>query len=36
VSLSLPTDDMKPWTMTLDKTKFDPSNPAAYLKEAAK
>ena len=36
VGLSLPTDDMKPWTMTLDKTKFDPNNPAAYLKEVVK
>ncbi len=36
VGLSLPTDDMKPWTMTLDKSKFDPNNPAAYLKDASK
>ena len=36
VGLSLPNDDMKPWTMTLDKSKFDPNNPAAYLKEVVK
>jgi hypothetical protein len=27
---------MKPWTMTLDKSKFDPNNPGAYLKEINK
>jgi nitrate/nitrite transport system substrate-binding protein len=32
LSISLPDDDMKPWTLTLDKAKFDPNNPAAYLK----
>ncbi|GGJ37455.1 CmpA/NrtA family ABC transporter substrate-binding protein [Deinococcus roseus] len=31
--LKLPDDDMKPWTMTLDKAKFDPSKPEAYLKD---
>ena len=36
VGLSLPNDDMKSWTMTLDKSKFDPNNPAAYLKEVVK
>ncbi len=34
VGTPIPGDDMKPWTMTLDKAKFDPNNPAAYLKDA--
>ena len=32
MSIAIPDDDMKPWTMTLDKSKFDPNNTAAYLK----
>jgi nitrate/nitrite transport system substrate-binding protein len=32
VGVPIPEDDMKPWTMTLDKVKFDPTKPDAYLK----
>jgi nitrate/nitrite transport system substrate-binding protein len=32
VGVPIPEDDMKPWTMTLDKAKFDPTKPEAYLK----
>jgi nitrate/nitrite transport system substrate-binding protein len=36
MSIAVPQDDMKPWQVTLDKAKFDPNNPAAYLKTASK
>lgn len=32
MKIKIPTDDMKPFSITMDKTIFDPSNPAAYLK----
>jgi nitrate/nitrite transport system substrate-binding protein len=32
MSIAIPTDDMKPFTTTLENTRFDPNNPAAYLK----
>jgi nitrate/nitrite transport system substrate-binding protein len=32
VGVPIPEDDMKPWTMTLDKAKFDPTKPESYLK----
>ena len=32
MKIKIPTDDMKPFSLTMDKTIFDPSNPAAYLK----
>ncbi|MBA4316978.1 MAG: nitrate ABC transporter [Flavobacterium sp.] len=32
MNVKIPTDDMKPFSLTMDKTVFDPSNPAAYLK----
>jgi nitrate/nitrite transport system substrate-binding protein len=32
MKIKIPTDDMKPFSLTMDKTVFDPSNPAAYLK----
>jgi nitrate/nitrite transport system substrate-binding protein len=32
MKVKIPTDDMKPFSLTMDKTVFDPSNPAAYLK----
>jgi nitrate/nitrite transport system substrate-binding protein len=32
MKIKIPTDDMKPFSITMDKTVFDPSNPAAYLK----
>jgi nitrate/nitrite transport system substrate-binding protein len=31
-SLALPNDDMKPFALEIDKQRFDPANPAAYLK----
>jgi nitrate/nitrite transport system substrate-binding protein len=34
MKIALPGDDMKPFTLTLDKVKFDPRNPAAYLASA--
>ena len=36
MKVKIPTDDMKPFSLTLDKTIFDPSNPAAYLKVVKK
>ena len=30
--LKVPTDDMTPFTINLDNAKFDPKNPAAYIK----
>jgi nitrate/nitrite transport system substrate-binding protein len=32
MKIAVPTDDMKPFSLTLDKTVFDPTNPAEYLK----
>jgi nitrate/nitrite transport system substrate-binding protein len=32
MKIKIPNDDMKPFSLTMDKTVFDPSNPAAYLK----
>ncbi|MFV5700987.1 CmpA/NrtA family ABC transporter substrate-binding protein [Flavobacterium sp. XS2P12] len=32
MKVKVPNDDMKPFALTMDKTVFDPSNPAAYLK----
>lgn len=32
MKVKMPTDDMKPFTLTMDKTPFDPNNPSAYLK----
>ncbi|TRX16134.1 ABC transporter substrate-binding protein [Flavobacterium franklandianum] len=32
MKVKIPTDDMKPFSLTMDKTVFDPNNPAAYLK----
>lgn len=32
MKVKIPTDDMKPFSLTMDKTVFDPKNPAAYLK----
>ena len=32
MKIKIPTDDMKPFSLTMDKTVFDPANPAAYLK----
>ncbi|MBP6180338.1 CmpA/NrtA family ABC transporter substrate-binding protein [Flavobacterium sp.] len=32
MKIKVPNDDMKPFSLTMDKTVFDPSNPAAYLK----
>jgi nitrate/nitrite transport system substrate-binding protein len=36
MKIKIPTDDMKPFSLTMDKTPFDPSNPAAYLKVVKK
>lgn len=36
MKVKIPTDDMKPFSLTMDKTVFDPSNPAAYLKVVKK
>jgi nitrate/nitrite transport system substrate-binding protein len=32
MKIKIPTDDMKPFSLTMDKTIFNPSNPSAYLK----
>lgn len=32
MKIKMPTDDMKPFSLTMDKTPFDPNNPSAYLK----
>lgn len=32
MKIKVPADDMKPFSLTMDKTVFDPANPAAYLK----
>jgi nitrate/nitrite transport system substrate-binding protein len=36
MKIKIPTDDMKPFSLTMDKTVFDPKNPAAYLKVVKK
>jgi nitrate/nitrite transport system substrate-binding protein len=32
MKIKIPDDDMKPFSIELDKIKFDPANPADYLK----
>ncbi|WP_255510572.1 CmpA/NrtA family ABC transporter substrate-binding protein [Flavobacterium sp. GSA192] len=32
MKVKVPADDMKPFSLTMDKTVFNPANPAAYLK----
>lgn len=34
MKIAVPGDDLKPFTLTLDKAKFDPRNPGAYLASA--
>jgi nitrate/nitrite transport system substrate-binding protein len=36
MNVKIPNDDMKPFSLTMDKTVFDPNNPAAYLKVVKK
>ena len=36
MKIKIPTDDMKPFSLTMDKTVFDPSNPESYLKVVRK
>jgi nitrate/nitrite transport system substrate-binding protein len=36
MKIKVPADDMTPFSLTMDKTVFDPSNPAAYLKVVRK
>lgn len=36
MNIPIPTDDMKPFSLSLDKTVFDPANPAEYLKTVKK
>ena len=36
MKIKIPNDDMKPFSLTMDKTVFDPSNPEAYLKVVRK
>ncbi|WP_348811628.1 CmpA/NrtA family ABC transporter substrate-binding protein [Flavobacterium maritimum] len=36
MKIKVPNDDMKPFALTMDKTVFDPANPAAYLKVVKK
>jgi nitrate/nitrite transport system substrate-binding protein len=33
MKIKIPDDDMKPFTLDLDKAKFDPNNPGEYLKQ---
>ena len=33
MKIKVPDDDMKPFTLDLDKVKFDPNNPGEYLKQ---
>lgn len=33
MKIKIPDDDMKPFTLNLDKAKFDPTNPGEYLKQ---
>jgi nitrate/nitrite transport system substrate-binding protein len=32
MKVKIPDDDMKPFSLTMDKTVFNPLNPAEYLK----
>ena len=36
MNIPIPTDDMKTFSITIDKTPFDPTNPAAYLSAVKK
>jgi nitrate/nitrite transport system substrate-binding protein len=36
MKIKIPTDDMKPFALDIDKVKFDPNNPTDYLKMAKK
>jgi len=36
MKIKVPADDMKPFSLTMDKTVFDPNNPDAYLKVVKK
>ncbi len=36
MKVKVPNDDMKPFSLTMDKTVFDPNNPSAYLKVVKK
>lgn len=36
MGIKIPVDDMKPFTLTIDKATFDPNNPGEYLKLARK
>jgi nitrate/nitrite transport system substrate-binding protein len=36
MKVKVPADDMKPFSLTMDKTVFDPNNPSAYLKVVKK
>jgi nitrate/nitrite transport system substrate-binding protein len=36
MGIKIPVDDMKPFTIQLDKATFDPNNPGDYLKLAKK
>ncbi|PVX45884.1 nitrate/nitrite transport system substrate-binding protein [Flavobacterium sp. 103] len=36
MKIKIPTDDMKPFSLTMDKTVFNPNNPSAYLKVVKK
>jgi nitrate/nitrite transport system substrate-binding protein len=36
MKVKIPDDDMKPFSLTMDKTMFDPANPAEYLKTVKK
>lgn len=36
MKIKIPTDDMKPFALDIDKVKFDPNNPIDYLKMAKK
>jgi hypothetical protein len=36
MGIKIPGDDMKPFTIKLDKSTFDPAKPADYLKLAKK
>ncbi|RVT76474.1 nitrate ABC transporter substrate-binding protein [Flavobacterium sufflavum] len=36
MKIKVPADDMKPFSLTIDKTVFNPANPAAYLKVVRK
>ena len=36
MKIKIPNDDMKPFSLTMDKTVFNPANPSAYLKVVRK